>query len=317
MIFQVRQAGVKGFGVFATDLIRRGTRIIVERPLLSITNETPDILAAAAKLTTSSKNVLLSLAPNDARPFACLSVAVWRTLERMRLSSENRSILNIFYNNNFNLSDAAGTRAIFPTVARINHSCIPNAQGNVNTALGGFTIHALRDIPRNEEISISYLHDELGLPEARQARLQRDYGFVCGCEICSSSSPKTSLSLARRSALRTKSMAFAALIDPSIAAQLALTRETIEVFEQEGMAGRELASLYWVAAGLAMKSGDEGLALSLGAKSCHLERDAVGEDSPFYVAKCEALRERSFDSEGERTKETGGKAEELSYAPWT
>lgn len=317
-MFQIRHAGAKGFGVFASGHIARGTRILAQRPLLSINRHNPDILAAAARLSQHEQQTLLSLSLNEAK-----RASIWTLYEATRKSwraiAESRAILNIFYNNNFALLDKYGTRALFPTVARINHSCVPNAQGNFNSSLENFTVHAVRDIDANEEITICYLHDELALPESRQAKLETGYGFRCACDICVQGSKMAHESHARRSNLLAKLRNFAELQSPTHELELDLTKVMIETYELEGLAGRELASIYSAAAGLAMKCAQYDRALALGAKGLELERDAVGEDSPFYLSSCLAFGELRFGDSGlvKCLPMTESLESELSYAPWT
>eukprot|EP00929_Paragymnodinium_shiwhaense_P074475 TRINITY_DN38126_c0_g2_i1.p1 TRINITY_DN38126_c0_g2~~TRINITY_DN38126_c0_g2_i1.p1 ORF type:complete len:685 (+),score=114.40 TRINITY_DN38126_c0_g2_i1:173-2227(+) len=95
-------------------------------------------------------------------------------------------------NNNFLLhSCLPDWRMVFPLVARINHSCKPNAL-LVDVSWEELTgdkpkkcIIALRSIAKGEDITISYLPDEQLLqPRAeRQAALDR-WGFTCSCSRC-------------------------------------------------------------------------------------------------------------------------------------
>ncbi|KKY37506.1 putative set domain-containing protein 5 [Diaporthe ampelina] len=263
MMFRVSHAGAKGFGVFATRPIARGTRIMADKILLSINNEDTSILDAAARLSAEDRHRLLGLSMNDAKrkSLSYLAAAAWGSFPSLGSITQSRDLLNIFYNNNFSISGTSGKRAVFLNVARLNHSCVPNAQGNLNTALPGrqFTIHALREIGDGEEITISYLHDELAIRSARQQRLKEGYGFECACEICSitASAERHDQSHQRRLKIQEMLVAFsenkAAAADAS--RELSLTRAIIEAYEQEGLAGRELASLYFAAAGLATELG--------------------------------------------------------------
>ncbi|KAJ1326870.1 SET domain-containing protein-lysine N-methyltransferase [Microdochium nivale] len=77
---------------------------------------------------------------------------------------------------------AAGRSAMFPLVARINHSCAPNAANVWDRASGLRVIWASRDIAQGEEVLVSYapLLRDTG---ERRARLAQ-YGFECDCEVC-------------------------------------------------------------------------------------------------------------------------------------
>ncbi|KAJ6520730.1 hypothetical protein B0H19DRAFT_845144, partial [Mycena capillaripes] len=79
------------------------------------------------------------------------------------------------------LPHAPGTRfaALFPTLCRANHACVPNAY---YAHLRG-RLFALRAIAQGEEITIGYT-DLLAPRETRRARLQAGYGFNCECATC-------------------------------------------------------------------------------------------------------------------------------------
>ncbi|KAE9585605.1 hypothetical protein Lal_00009897 [Lupinus albus] len=74
--------------------------------------------------------------------------------------------------------------AFFPLQSCMNHSCCPNAKAfkRDEDRDGQATIIALRSICKGEEITISYVDEDLSYDE-RQASLA-DYGFRCRCPKC-------------------------------------------------------------------------------------------------------------------------------------
>eukprot|EP00268_Persea_americana_P008899 TRINITY_DN1348_c1_g1_i2.p1 TRINITY_DN1348_c1_g1~~TRINITY_DN1348_c1_g1_i2.p1 ORF type:complete len:494 (+),score=102.90 TRINITY_DN1348_c1_g1_i2:197-1678(+) len=74
--------------------------------------------------------------------------------------------------------------AFFPLQSCMNHSCCPNAKAfkRDEDRDGQATIVAVRPIRKGEEITISYIDEELPCEE-RQALLA-DYGFRCQCKKC-------------------------------------------------------------------------------------------------------------------------------------
>ncbi|KAL3332842.1 hypothetical protein AABB24_033085 [Solanum stoloniferum] len=74
--------------------------------------------------------------------------------------------------------------AFFPLQSCMNHSCRPNAKAfkREEDRDGQATIIALQPIAKGEEITISYIDEDLPFEE-RQALLA-DYGFRCGCSKC-------------------------------------------------------------------------------------------------------------------------------------
>lgn len=81
-------------------------------------------------------------------------------------------------------SDCCQGTAFFPLQSCMNHSCCPNAKAfkREEDRDGQAVIIALRRISKNEEVTISYIDEELPYEE-RQA-LFADYGFTCKCPKC-------------------------------------------------------------------------------------------------------------------------------------
>ncbi|CAA0839094.1 Histone-lysine N-methyltransferase ATXR2 [Striga hermonthica] len=79
--------------------------------------------------------------------------------------------------------------AFFPIQSCMNHSCYPNAKAfkREEDRDGQATIIALRPILKGEEITISYIDEDLSYEE-RQAQLA-DYGFRCKCPKCIQEQP--------------------------------------------------------------------------------------------------------------------------------
>ncbi|KAI0132117.1 hypothetical protein BJ170DRAFT_577346, partial [Xylariales sp. AK1849] len=167
----------KGLGVFATALIRAGTRIMVEEPLFSI--NPPDFVPGRGyevqAMVTDVDEAVTRLSREQQDEF--LSCHEYRL--PTEASSEHRNMF-IFRSNAYTLTD--GTVAMFPKIAKINHSCRPNAANVWSEASRLRIIWAARDIEQGEEVTVTYApllksHDE------RQRRLAQ-YGFRCGCEAC-------------------------------------------------------------------------------------------------------------------------------------
>ncbi|XP_050208401.1 histone-lysine N-methyltransferase ATXR2 [Mercurialis annua] len=74
--------------------------------------------------------------------------------------------------------------AFYPLQSCMNHSCHPNAKAfkREEDRDGQATIIALRPISKGDEVTISYIEEEVPLEE-RQALLA-DYGFKCRCARC-------------------------------------------------------------------------------------------------------------------------------------
>ena len=77
-------------------------------------------------------------------------------------------------------------RALFLISAHINHSCSPNAQGVYNSHTGHHTVHAIRDIDQNQEITMQYKPLDAEVRQERQKNLAGlgIGSFTCICTIC-------------------------------------------------------------------------------------------------------------------------------------
>ncbi|CAE7625124.1 Smyd3 [Symbiodinium sp. CCMP2456] len=75
---------------------------------------------------------------------------------------------------------------VFWTMSRINHSCAPNCV--FTNAPGRWGLRTLRPIRKGEELTISYLGEELLLPTGqRRWLLWRSKCFICQCSRCTGS----------------------------------------------------------------------------------------------------------------------------------
>lgn len=94
------------------------------------------------------------------------------------------NILGRFRVNNPAITDcqlrAIGS-GVFPCLSMLNHSCLPNCALLFSGDL--MSLVALRDLERNEELTISYI-DVLNSREDRQRMLLEHYHFKCGCPKC-------------------------------------------------------------------------------------------------------------------------------------
>jgi hypothetical protein len=252
-MYEVKHAAAKGLGVFATKNIPRGTRIFAERPIFSVRND-GELYSAFKGLSEEDKDHIGQLSVNSVKKLTALDSlsAAWRVFRGGISTRSGRAsigdythLLAAFRNNNFDVGD--NTRAIFRNISRTNHSCVPNSQGNFNTAIGKFTIHAVKAIEPDEEITLSYLDEHGALRDARQARLYDHYGFMCQCPICDISTPRGKESERRRKAFKAKLAEFVEAAsnrkERDIKAELQMLQMLINLFEKEGLVGRELASM--------------------------------------------------------------------------
>ncbi|KAF2813999.1 SET domain-containing protein [Mytilinidion resinicola] len=168
----------KGYGLFATRRIARGTTIILEAPLVIIQPPplTPGQGYEISKMLDSLRAEFAKLSPLNQKRYLALHAHMFPSEEG------KETLMPILRSNAFNTGTGLG---LFPIVARINHSCRPNAAYFWSEGLGRRVVYAGRNIEEGEEISISYI-PLLKTTKEREKRLIQ-YGFRCECKACEAS----------------------------------------------------------------------------------------------------------------------------------
>jgi hypothetical protein len=163
----------KGKGLIASVNIPRGTRILEERPIITEPEQPQSdewlkrhLSQQVNDLDEHQRQSLLSL--YNLYPY----------------NDEAEQVFGIFRTNGLPI-DANGTvGGVFLEACRINHSCDNNAQKHWNNRIERHTVHAVRTIPKGEEITIYYLGRDSSR-DVRRQKLQDKFGFVCSCRLCS------------------------------------------------------------------------------------------------------------------------------------
>ena len=181
-LWEVRKSPGKGLGMFARKHIPRGTRILADECLFNLPAPKAlliDIERTYDHLSESQQKAYRTLVCPD-RPGRSPVVRIWEA-------------------NCFRMGRGGG---IFLRASRINHSCTPNANFAWNASIKRETVHAMIDIPANEEITISYCMPHTDIYH-RQKRLEQ-YGFDCTCTPCSQDNAAGRASEAREVELRAR-----------------------------------------------------------------------------------------------------------------
>lgn len=163
----------KGKGLVATEKISKGTRILSEEPIITISrNEINSEL-----LQVSIYEQVASLSEYQQRAFLSM-----HNIHPYENAAER--YLGILRTNSLPAETDGDKGAIFLEACRINHACDNNAQKNWNENIKKHTVHALRDIHKGEEITIYYLGVDKNREDRREA-LQANFNFTCLCRLCS------------------------------------------------------------------------------------------------------------------------------------
>jgi hypothetical protein len=167
--------------------------------LMSPTDDLPELYAQYLDLSAEEQERYLTLgcAVNEERDAVLAEKLRSRQLHKIHGDDgllHMMKVASIMQTNAFNVDTRDGQgprhRALFPLLARVNHSCMPNAhvcyypseQNAKADKRGRMFVHALRNLGAGEEILISYF--DILLPrDERQTRMSK-WGFHCHCLVC-------------------------------------------------------------------------------------------------------------------------------------
>jgi hypothetical protein len=257
----------KGQGLIAAQDISKGTRILSDEPLFRIQSFGSELPVIEKEI----EGKLNLLSHDDKRNFFSLHNST---------PGDSYPLTGIVKTNALSLGSNSRVGGIFPTISRINHSCRPNTQHTWNSSTGHETIHAIRDIKKGEEITISY---NLGGPsQPRMQRLKRSYGFDCTCDLCSLTDEALKISDAHQLRIQYLDDAIG---DPDTATErpgiaLAHCRELLSLYEMEAITDPRVARVYYDAFQICITHGDEARASIFAQKAYETRLYLEGEDSP-------------------------------------
>ncbi|KAL5400896.1 hypothetical protein PMIN06_006873 [Paraphaeosphaeria minitans] len=171
----------KGLGVFAAHPLERGSIIMREAPVITITppKQSPDTdysLPVISQLVHREYNHL-----SEAQKHEVLDLTYSVLPTDLQRHGSHLDILGLIFRNNAH--NAGSKTGSFPTIARINHSCRPNAAHRWNEKLKRRSVYATRGIEAGEEIFVSFI--PLLLPRGERRKKLARYGFTCTCPACS------------------------------------------------------------------------------------------------------------------------------------
>lgn len=187
---EVHAISGKGFGLITTQFIKRGQTILLDSARIIASAQFP---AQVSHMEGASlfQGAVSHLLPQDRDAILDLDKSLGGT-----------DIEDIMKTNAFacQLNDGTqgdGYMCLFPSVARINHACRPNAHTRFIPKTLLMEVKAVRDIDAGEEISISYGKVDLEY-EQRQKLYKEGWNFTCTCDMCMASKYKIAGSDQRR-----------------------------------------------------------------------------------------------------------------------
>ncbi|KID61546.1 SET domain-containing protein 5, partial [Metarhizium hybridum] len=171
-MYEIQDVPGKGKGLVATQAIPKGTRILSEKPIITVPEH---MTMSSEQLATLISKQVDALSKNHQQEFLAL-----RNIHTF--NDVGQKYLGIIRTNGLPANDGEG--GIFLQACRINHACDNNAQKNWNENIKRHTVHALRDIEKGEEITIYYMGADRDR-ETRIRKLQEQFKFICSCGLCS------------------------------------------------------------------------------------------------------------------------------------
>jgi hypothetical protein len=272
-MYTLKDVPGKGKGLVARKLIPKGTRILEERPIVKI----PKRKRSDEWLNANIAQQVDSLDEHQRQSFVALhNLYPYKNTTEMYLGIIRTNGLPV---------EAEGTGgAIFLEACRINHACDNNANKHWNKRIERHTVHALRDIPKGEEITIYYLgHDSSR--NVRRQTLQDKFGFLCSCRLCSlepAESQKSDQRLARIDQL--DDLIGAECSSGNFSQQtLRYVDERVRLYNQQGPGNSGLPRAYLDAAQIAISNGDLARGSMFARRAVEGWRTAQGSNSDEVI----------------------------------
>lgn len=262
--FVLQDVPGKGKGLIATENIEPGTLILAEEPLFTTGSLSDpatiekDLGAIVRSLPKESQRAFLSLHNNNPglEPFS-----------------------NIVRSNAYPLGPSSEVGGLFPLVARINHSCRPNAQHVWLNHKAREAVHAVRKISKGDELTLSYSNG--GPSQPRREALKTYFGFDCQCELCSL--PASELAASDERLQKAKELD-EAVGDPKTVKlrpekALADCRELFTIYEDEEIYDLRVPRLWYDGFQIAAMHSDQARASAFAQKCIEARTVCEGEDS--------------------------------------
>ncbi|WRT69458.1 uncharacterized protein IL334_006444 [Kwoniella shivajii] len=168
---------IKGVGLVASGYIKKGTLIVKQSPLLTVTmgdiNEVlvfDHVYPQYFKLPKNQRDKVMTFH------------------RRTDQAAEKDELVNIIETNAIPLqgdpSEEAKSLGLFETIGKINHSCAPNSGWSWYEEGKMLHLYAYDDISPGSEITVSYIQDVTAPCLDRQQELLSGHGFLCICSAC-------------------------------------------------------------------------------------------------------------------------------------
>lgn len=242
-MYTIRDVPGKGKGLVATEDIPKGTRFLCEEPIIISPQRAPDqewpqehVRQQVESLTKDQRHTFLAL--DNIYPYNDVTEQYYGIVKTNAYAIENQA-------------------AVFPEAARINHACDRNAMKRWNENIRRLTFHALRNISRDEEITVYYLPVDMNW-DARQENLKRQFKFTCVCSLCLLPEEQSQQSDRRLAEIKHLDDLIAQdhNVNNLTLRTLRYVDRQVHLFEEQGSIGTGLARAYSDASRIVISNGD-------------------------------------------------------------
>ncbi|KAF2465698.1 SET domain-containing protein [Lindgomyces ingoldianus] len=272
-MYALRDVPGKGKGLVAIENIPKGTRILSEQPVIT----TPERQQDDEWLKRHISQQVDSLSEHQRQSFFSL----YNLYPYQNVAEQS---LGIIRTNGLPIEANGIEGGVFLDACRINHDCDNNAQKHWNQSIKRHTVHALRDIPKGEEITIYYLRLDSNRA-IRQKKLQDKFGFLCSCRLCSLPT--------QQSQENDKRLERIAQLDDLIGRDgmqlnfwlrtLRYVDERVRLYNEQGPGNSGLPRAYLDAAQIAIANGDLARGRIFAERAVEGWRTACGSDSKEVI----------------------------------
>jgi len=281
-VYALEDVPGKGKGLIAARDIPKGTRIISEKPFVTV----PGNVANMEQQRIYLYQQVGSLSEQQEREFLAMDNVYPYTNSGERYQG-------IFRTNALPFGPTLRDGGVFLKACRINHACDNNATNFWNENLNQLTIHALRDISKGEEITIFYLNARRNR-KARVEELWQSFKFTCSCRLCSLPPHQGKESDSRLDRVYELDVVIeqAGLegLVSSPRRMLNYVDEQVQLWNEETANEVGLVRAYPDAVQISIANGDLARARIFANRALALYRIALGDDSPDVVQYGELVR---------------------------
>ena len=265
---ELRQTS-RAVGGFALCALAPGTRVLAEKPLLTMLLEDVDdadnIIAAASELTVPDRDDFYGLCMHGVE------------------NEAEKTALGIWLSNAYPTDEEPEERgAVFRVICRLNHSCVPNCRVSWNARTQRMTVHTMRPIEANEELTVSYcfeLQEGGGQRDRRQARIHHRFGFACACDLCTQADGTPAFAESERR--RARLLELASRISDCPSDLIDLVEERLRLLKEEGLGAS--TDTIGVASAFLRFIGDEDGARTWASRAAESALLGLGDDHEEYL----------------------------------